>query len=37
MTYTNQILYLMDFLRDIEGCVVVDPGKKDLVAEAGFP
>ncbi|AXV93541.1 hypothetical protein CJO79_21590 (plasmid) [Ralstonia solanacearum] len=32
MTYTNQILYLMDFLRDIEGCVVVDPGKKDLVA-----
>ncbi|MGD7160102.1 hypothetical protein ACQCSS_24980, partial [Ralstonia pseudosolanacearum] len=29
--YTNQIIYLMDFLREIEDCVVVDPGKRDLL------
>ncbi|MHA6910007.1 hypothetical protein ACQUJS_16500 [Ralstonia pseudosolanacearum] len=29
--YTNPILYLTDFLREIQDCLVVDPGKQDLV------
>lgn len=31
MEYTNQIIYLMDFLRDMEGSIVFDPQKKDLI------
>lgn len=29
--YTNQIIYLMDFLREIPGTVMFDPQQKDLV------
>ncbi|QCX51944.1 hypothetical protein [Ralstonia pseudosolanacearum] len=31
--YTNPIFYLnlTDFLREIQDCLVVDPGKQDLV------
>lgn len=29
--YTNQIIYLMDFLREIPGVVMFDPQQKDLV------
>lgn len=29
--YTNQIIYLMDFLREIKGVIVFDPQQGDLV------
>lgn len=29
--YTNQIIFVMDFLRDIPGAIVFDPQQKDLI------
>jgi hypothetical protein len=33
--YTNQMIYLMDFLQGIKGAIVFDPQQKDIVKPAG--